>query len=299
MLGRRIRERFYESLLFISALISVVAVFMIALFVFLEGYPIIQKEGLGNFLLGREWRPVAGIFGIFPMIVGSLVVTLGALVLGVPVSLATAVFLAEFAPKRADMILRPGIELLAGIPSVIYGLFGMTTVVPAIRFIETHYLAHKLPPQMQSGYSVLAAAIILAIMISPTIIAISEDALRAVPRHLKEASLALGATHWQTVVKVLIPTARSGILASIILGMGRAIGETMAVIMVVGNNVLIPTSIFSPCRTLTSNIAIEAAYAAEGPHMQALFATGIVLFVIIIILNLIALRVAGREVMSR
>lgn len=294
MQTKRILEKFYEKLLFISASISIVAIVLIAVFVFLEGYPIIHKVGLFKFILGEEWRPLSNIFGIFPMIVGSIAVTAGALLIGVPLSLATAIFLTEFAPKRAEKLVRPAIELLAGIPSVIYGLFGMTTIVPIIRNIEKTYFSLWLDPQLQAGYSILAASIILAIMISPTIINISEDAIRAIPIEFKEGSLALGATHWQTVSKVVIPAAKSGIFAGIILGMGRAIGETMAVIMVAGNTVALPTSIFSPIRTLTSNIAVEIGYASEGPHTQALFGTGIVLFVIIIILNLVALKVAHR-----
>ncbi len=289
-------EKYYEKLLLASAFISVIAILMIAIFVFMEGYPVIKKVGLINFISGRQWKPLSGVFGIFPMIVGSVAVTFGALIIGVPLSLATAIFLTEFAPKKAEAVVRPAIELLAGIPSVIYGLFGMTTIVPIIRAIEIRHFSHQLPPQLQAGYSILAASIILAIMISPTIISISEDAIRAIPRELREGSLALGATQWQTVSRIVIPTARSGIFAGIILGMGRAIGETMAVIMVAGNTVNIPTSIFSPVRTLTSNIAVEIAYAAAGPHTQALFGTGIVLFAMIIVLNIVALKVAGKGV---
>lgn len=288
------KEKIYEKILLIGALISVITIVLIGGFVFIEGFPIIIKVGLFKFLLGKEWYPTSGIFGIFPMIVGTFAVTFGALVLGVPLAVATAVFLAEFAPPRACKIIRPAIELLAGIPSVVYGLFGMVIINQIIMKVERTYLAGILKPEYQRGYSVLSASVILAIMILPTIINISEDALRSVPHEYKEASLALGATEWQTIYKVLIPAASSGIIAAIVLGMGRALGETMAVIMVAGNTVAIPKSIFSPVRTLTGNIAIEMGYAS-GDHIKALFATGIVLFVIIIALNSVASFVAKRE----
>lgn len=284
------QERFYVLLLGISAGVSVLALILIGLFVFLEGYPIIGKVGLKSFLFGAEWFPSAGRFGIFPMLAGSVSVTAGALLLAVPFSLLTAIFLVEYAPKQIAAIINPAIELLAGIPSVIYGLFGMTTVVPLVRKLETVLAANEHGAPV-SGFSLLAATVILSIMIAPTIINMTKDALQAVPRELKEGSLALGATNWQTVGQVVLPVARSGVLAGVILGMGRAIGETMAVIMVAGNTPLIPTSLFSPVRTLTSNIAIEISYAAQGSHTQALFATGIVLFVLIILLNTVALRV--------
>jgi len=273
----------------------VITIILIGGFILKEGSPVIAKVGLFKFLLGTEWFPTRGIFGIFPMIVGTFAVTVGALVLGVPLGVATAIFLAEFAPSKVSKIIRPAVELLAGIPSVVYGLFGMVIVNEIIMHVQRTYLGSILKPEYQRGYSVLSASIILAIMILPTVINISEDAIRSAPREYKEASLALGATDWQTIYKVLIPAASSGIIAAIVLGMGRALGETMAVIMVAGNTVAIPDSIFAPVRTLTGNIAIEMGYAA-GDHMKALFATGIVLFVIIMVLNTAATYIAKKGV---
>jgi phosphate transport system permease protein len=279
-----------KKILFLCAVISIAAVIMIGVFVFIEGYSILKKVGLFNFLFGQKWSPAEGQFGIFPMIIGTFITTLGALILGVPLSIFTAIFLVEYAPKKVERLIYPAIELLAGIPSVIYGLFGMTMIVPLIREFQKTYFGNG-DPQMQSGYSILAAVIILSIMISPTIINISKDVLKAVRRELKEGSLALGATHWQTIQHIILPAAKSGIITGIILGMGRAIGETMAVIMVAGNTVRIPDSIFSPIRSLTGNIAIEIAYAGAGDHTQALFGTGIVLFAMIIAVNAVALKV--------
>ncbi|WP_418790109.1 phosphate ABC transporter permease subunit PstC [Phosphitispora sp. TUW77] len=286
-MNNKSKEKVFEKILLISAFVSVITIILIGGFIFKEGFPIIQKVGLSNFLLGKDWYPTRDIFGILPMIVGTFAVTIGALILGVPLGIGTAIFLAEFAPPRVSKIIRPAVELLAGIPSVVYGLFGMVIVNSIIMHVERTYLAEILRPEYQRGFSVLSASIILAIMILPTVINISEDAIRSVPNDYKEASLALGATEWQTVYKVLIPAASSGIIAAVVLGMGRALGETMAVIMVAGNTVAIPYSIFAPVRTLTGNIAIEMGYAA-GSHISALFATGIVLFVIIMILNTIA-----------
>lgn len=284
-------EKIYEKAFFISAGLSFIIMILMALFILGEGYPIIGKVGLFNFISGMKWKPSTGSFGIFPMIVGTMAVTLGSLLLGVPFSILAAIFLAEYAPQKISRIVNTAIELLAGIPSVIFGLFGMTTVVPAIRRIGMRFLKD---PEAMSGFSMLAAIIILSIMISPTIINISRDALKALPREIKEGSLALGATHWQTIESILLPAAKPGILAGIILGMGRAIGETMAVIMVAGNATKLPSSIFSPIRTLTSNIAIEMPYAAAGSHVQALFGCGIVLFAIIVVLNAVAMRVVDR-----
>ncbi|MEO0026229.1 MAG: phosphate ABC transporter permease subunit PstC, partial [candidate division WOR-3 bacterium] len=241
------------------------------------GMPLIVKVGLKDFIASTRWAPTRGSFGILPMILGSLAVTLLALVFGGGLGLAGTMFLAEFAPRWSVRILKPLIELLAGIPSVVYGFIGVVVLVPWIR--QTFG---------GPGFSVLAAGIILGIMILPTVIAISLDALNAVPLSYKEGSLALGATRWQTLYRVQFRAARSGIIASLILAMGRAVGETMAVIMVAGNALLIPTSPLAPVRTLTSNIALEMGYAA-GDHQRALFATGVVLFVIIALLNTIAL----------
>jgi phosphate transport system permease protein len=251
--------------------VSVLAV--ITLFIFREGTPIMVKYGLGKFLFGLDWYPTDKSFGLLPMIVGSLAVTAGALVIGIPFGLACAVFLTEFSSKTLRKIVKPMIELLAGIPSVVYGFMGVIILVPFIR----RTLGGP-------GLSVLAASIVLGIMILPTIISISIDSLEAIPRAYREGSIALGATRWQTTRMVMLPAAKSGIIASIILGMGRAVGETMAVIMVAGNAAAIPRSIVDPVRTLTSNIALELGYAA-GEHREALFATGVILFVIIMILN--------------
>lgn len=284
-----------QKILFLCAALSIAAVIMICLFVFIEGYPIIQKVGFFNFVFGQEWSPSQGLYGILPMIAGTFTTTLGALVLGVPLSIFTAIFLVEYAPKKVERLINPAIELLAGIPSVIYGLFGMTMVVPIIREFQKACFGIK-QSQIQSGYSILAASVILSIMISPTIINITSDALKSVEHDLKEGSLALGATDWQTTWHIILPTAKSGIIAGVVLGMGRAIGETMAVIMVAGNTVGFPKSIFSPVRSLTGNIAIEMAYAAAGDHMQALFGTGIVLFILIMVINVFALRIYEKGV---
>jgi phosphate transport system permease protein len=269
-------ERLIQFILFISAIIAILGVILITFFIINEGYPVIQKVGLLKFLTGQRWAPTQGIYGIYPMIMGTLSVTLGALILGVPIGIGCAVFLAELAKPRTAALIKPGIELLAGIPSVVYGLYGLTVIVPLLRRVFHN-----------QGFSVLAGSIILAIMILPTIISVSESAIRSVPRDYKEASLSLGSSHWQSIRNVIVPAARSGIIAGVILGMGRAIGETMAVIMIVGNSPLVPESILSSVRTLTGNIGIEMGYAS-GEHQKALFATGIVLFAFIMLLNLAA-----------
>jgi len=279
----RMREWLIERTLLLLALSSVGMLGLIAVFVFVEGTPIMAREGLGAFLLGRRWAPTKGSFGILPMIVGSIWVTIGALAISGPLGLACAVFLAEVAPRRVADFVRPAIQLLAGIPSVVFGFVGIVVLVPLIR-------DHLGGP----GLSVLAAAVILGIMVLPTVISISQDAIEAVPRTYKEAALALGCTHWQAITRVILPAARPGITAAVVLGMGRAIGETMAVIMVVGNAVKVPHGLLDPARTLTSNIALEMGYAS-GDHQQALFATGVVLFVFIMALNSVAnLRLARR-----
>jgi phosphate ABC transporter permease protein PstC len=269
-----------ESLIRIALLViafsAVSILLVITAFIFAEGTPIMFRFGVDRFLLNLNWYPTEQSFGLLPMIVGSLFVTLGALVIGIPFGLACAVFLTEFSPKQLRKVIKPVIELLAGIPSVVYGFIGVVILVPFIRN------AFGGP-----GLSVLAASIILGIMILPTIISISIDSLEAVPRSYREGAIALGATRWQTTRMVMIPAARSGIIASIILGMGRAIGETMAVIMIAGNAIEIPRSILDPVRTLTSNIALEMGYAS-GEHREALFATGVILFIIIMVLNTIA-----------
>ncbi len=270
---KRFGERVPQSFFLVVALSAFSILALITVFIFIEGVPIIAKVGFFNFVFGMKWAPSQGYYGIFPMIVGSLSVTLGAVIIGVPVAICCSIFLAEFAPVKLRNLIRPAIQLLAGIPSVVYGFWGLIFVVPAIR----NYLGGP-------GLSILAGSIILAIMILPTVISIAEVSMLALPPLLKEGAFALGATHWQTIRSVLLPSARSGILAGIILGVGRAVGETMAVIMVLGNAVALPTSILDPARTLTTNIGIEMGYAS-GEHQQALFATGIVLLVIIMILN--------------
>jgi phosphate ABC transporter permease protein PstC len=277
------REKFIERILLLLALSAIGSLALITVFIFLEGVPLILATGLNKFILSSHWAPTKGHFGILAMIISSVLVTLGAMVIGVPLGLACAIVLAEFSPKRLKLVLKPTLELLAGIPSVVYGFLGVIWLVPLIRV----YLGGP-------GLSLLAASIILGIMILPTVISISIDALTAVPDLYRDGSLALGATQWQTVSRVVLPAASSGIITAVILGMGRAIGETMAVIMVAGNALQIPTSVLDPVRTLTSNIALELGYAA-GRHREALFATGIVLFIIIMILNLSATLITRRR----
>ena len=277
------REKFIERVLLLLALSSIASLALITIFIFWEGLPLILHTGLGNFIASSHWAPTKGHFGILAMIISSILVTLGAMVLGVPLGLSCAIVLAEFSPRPLKLVLKPTLELLAGIPSVVYGFLGVVWLVPLIR-------NHLGGP----GLSLLAAAVILGIMILPTVISISIDALSAVPDLYRDGSIALGATQWQTVRRVVLPAASSGIITAVILGMGRAIGETMAVIMVAGNALQIPTSILEPVRTLTSNIALELGYAS-GRHREALFATGIVLFVIIMILNLSATLITRRR----
>ena len=282
-MSRYIIDRTAKYLVLISGSISFLILLAIGIFTLIEGLPAFQEIGVLNFLFGTEWRPGVGEYGILPMIIGSVFVTFGAMILAIPLGIFCAILLAEVAPYRVRQFLRPAVELLVGIPSVVYGLVGMTLIVPAVRQIGG------------TGFSVLSASIVLMAMVLPTIISISEDSIRAVPRGYREGSLALGTTDWQTIWHVLIPAARSGIIASVILGMGRAIGETMAMIMVIGNSVKIPTSPLDSARTLTGNIAVEIMYAA-GIHENALFATGVVLFVLILILNSFAVLILKRGV---
>jgi len=277
------KEKFIERVLFLLALSSISSLVIITIFIFVEGLPLIMHTGLKDFILSSHWAPTKGFFGIGAMIVSSLLVTLGAMVLGVPLGLACAIVLAEFSSERLRRLLKPTLELLAGIPSVVYGFLGVIWLVPLIR-------DHLGGP----GLSLLAAAVILGIMILPTVISISIDALTAVPDVYRDGSIALGATEWQTVRRVALPAPSSGIITAVILGMGRAVGETMAVIMVAGNAIKLPASVLDPVRTLTSNIALELGYAA-GRHREALFATGIVLFVIIMILNFSATLITRRR----
>jgi len=279
-----IKEKIIEKILLLVALSSISILALIAFFIFEQGLPLILKIGPGAFILGERWVPSQGSFGILSMIIGSFWVTLGALLLGIPLGLACVIFLCEWTPPSVGMVLRPAIQLLAAIPSVIYGFWGLVVLVPLVR----NYLGGP-------GLSILSGSMILGFMILPTIISISEDSLKALPPSYKAGAFALEATHWQTIWRVLIPAARSGIVASIILGMGRAIGETMAMIMILGNAVKIPTSVLNSARTLTTNIGIEMGYAS-GDHRQALFATGIILFFIIMILNSSAIVLSRRRV---
>ena len=255
---------------------ALLGLLLIALFIVKEGFPFLVKVGLRDFLMSSRWDPDHGQYGIYPMVVASLWVTLGAMVVGAPLGIAGAIFLTEFVPKPVMRVVKPTIELLAGIPSVVYGFIGVEVVAPIIR---THWGG--------PGLSVLGGALILGVMVLPTIMSISMDVIAAVPQTYREGSLALGATRWQTVHMVVLKAARSGIVASVILGMGRAVGETMAVIMVTGNAAKIPHSMLDSVRTLTANIALDMQ-SATGLHRQALFATGIVLFVFIMVLNSIA-----------
>jgi len=268
------------------ALSSLLFLFLIFIFILIEGLPLFYKVGFSNIIFGFKWAPTKGSFGIFPMIVSSFLVTLGALLIGGPLGLGCATYLAEYAGKKRKIFLKPALELLAGIPSVVYGFLGVIYVVPFVREVFGG-----------SGFSLLSTSVVLGIMILPTVISISYDSLMSVPRAYREGSLAMGATKWQTTWRVVIPSARSGILASFILGMGRAVGETMAVIMVAGNALKIPGSILDPLRTLTSNIALELAYAT-GDHRLGLFSTGVVLLIIIMILNYIANFVIRKKVIK-
>jgi len=272
----KIEEVIVERALLITALSSIIIILLIIIFVFSQGLPAIESYGFFNFIFGSTWNPDAGDYGILPMIVGSLGITALALLFAVPLSLLCAIFMAEIAPRTIRRILKPVIETLAGIPSVVYGFFGLIVLVPIMR---VHFGG--------TGFSMLTASLILTVMIMPTIISISEDAIRSIPHEYKEASLALGATHWQTIKNVIFPAAIPGVITAIILGMGRAIGETLAIIMVAGNVAQFPSSIFDPVRALTANIAIEMGYAT-GLHYSALFATAIILFLIIMVLLVIA-----------
>jgi phosphate ABC transporter permease protein PstC len=276
------QDKIIQIALTIVALSAISSLALIAVFVFREGLPIILKVGPKNFFLSGDWYPSEGKFGIFNMIIGSIAVTGGAIIIGAVFGLGCAIVLTQFAPRQLVIILKPAIEVLAGIPSVVYGFIGVVVLVP---FIREHFGG--------PGLSILASSIVLGIMVLPTVTSISVDVIRAVPRSYSEGSIALGATRWQTTYMVVLKAAKSGILAALILGMGRAIGETMAVIMVAGNALDLAHSILDPVRTLTSNIALEMGYAA-GDHRKALFATGVTLFVIIMILNSIALSISRR-----
>lgn len=264
---------------FVCALASIAAVVLICLFLFANGIPAMKEIGLLNFLTGAKWKPGNDIYGILPMILGSIYITAGAVVIGVPVGLLTAIFMAFYCPKKLYSLLKPCTELLAGIPSIVYGFFGMVVIVPCIRTVAALFGADI------SGSSILAASVLLGIMILPTVIGVSEAALRAVPSAYYEGAVAMGARHERAIFTVMLPAAKSGVLAGVVLGIGRAIGETMAVIMVAGNQPRLTGNMLKGIRTMTANIVMEMGYAT-GLHREALIATGVVLFVFILIINL-------------
>ena len=270
----QLRENVMRYVFMLAACFSILAVFFICFYLFMNGLPAMFKIGVGDFIFGMEWKPLNDIFGIFPMIIGSLYVTAGAIIVGVPIGILCAVYLVFFCPKKLYAIIKPAVELLAGIPSIVYGFFGLIVIVPLFQDLFG-----------SNGKGVLTASVLLGIMILPTIISVSESSLQAIPDSYYEGSLALGASHERSVFFVCLKAATSGVLAGVILGVGRAIGETMAVIMVAGNNVVMPDSILSGVRTMTANIVLEMSYAS-GMHREALIATACVLFVFILIINL-------------
>lgn len=268
-------EKFMEIIFFISASASIISVVLICVFMFAGGIPAIKEIGLFDFLLGKKWSPsnVPPSFGILPMILGSIYVTFGAILIGLPIGVLTAVFLSKFCPRKIYRYLKPAVNLMAGIPSIVYGFFGMVVLVP---FISNVFGGN--------GNSILTASILLGIMILPTIIGLSESAIRSVPKSYYEGAIALGASHETAVMFTILPAAKSGIFASIVLGIGRAIGETMAVVMVAGNQARMPNGILRGIRTLTANIVMEMGYAADL-HREALIATGMILFIFILFIN--------------
>ena len=269
-----IRETVMRFVFLLTACVSILAVALICIFLFQSGFPAIREIGIINFLFGTTWKPGNDQFGIAPMILGSIYVTAGAILVGVPLGLLTAIFMARFCPPRLHRIIKPAVDLLAGIPSIVYGFFGLMALVPLMKTIFG-----------DSGKSMLTASVLLGIMILPTVIGVSEAALRSVPENYYEGALALGATHERAVFATVLPAAKSGVLAAVVLGVGRAIGETMAVIMVAGNQTAMPSGLLKGVRTMTANIVIEMGYA-QDLHRQALFATGVVLFVFILLINL-------------
>lgn len=281
----RIKEGVMKGVFFLTAITSIAAVLLICFFLFYNGVPAMAEIGLFDFIGGQKWSPtnIPASYGIFNMIIGSIYVTAGAIVVGVPIGILTAVFLARFCPKGIYRFLKPATELLAGIPSIVYGFFGLMVVVP---FVRQHFGGN--------GSSLLSASFVLGIMILPTIIGVSESAIRAVPESYYEGSLALGATRERSVFKTVCPAAKSGILAGVVLGIGRAIGETMAVVLIAGNAVQIPESLTDGVRTLTANIVLEMGYAT-GLHRDALIATAVVLFVFILIITLSMQAIKSRS----
>ena len=284
---QKVKEKGMEFVFMLCACVSILAVALICIFLFANGVPAMAKIGFGKFLMGRTWQAGNGLFGIFPMIIGSIYVTAGAIIVGVPIGILAAVFLARFCPKPLYRIMKPGVELLAGIPSVVYGFFGLMIIVPWVRDTFRPYYGGN-------GLGLFSAALLLGIMILPTIISISESAIRAVPDKYYQGALALGATHERSVFRTVVPAAKSGIMAGIVLGIGRAFGETMAVIMIAGNQAWIPDNMFQGIRTLTANIVMEMGYA-QDLHREALIATGVVLFVFILIINTLFSILKRRE----
>ena len=284
---QKVKEKGMEFVFMLCACVSILAVALICIFLFANGVPAMAKIGFGKFLLGRTWQAGNGLFGIFPMIIGSIYVTAGAIIVGVPIGILAAVFLARFCPKPLYRIMKPGVELLAGIPSVVYGFFGLMIIVPWVRDTFRPYYGGN-------GLSLFSAALLLGIMILPTIISISESAIRSVPDKYYQGALALGATHERSVFRTVVPAAKSGIMAGIVLGIGRAFGETMAVIMIAGNQAWIPDNMFQGIQTLTANIVMEMGYA-QDLHREALIATGVVLFVFILIINTLFSILKRRE----
>lgn len=284
MKANAVKETLMKVVFCIAAAVSVLAVVLICVFLFANGLPAIGKIGVFEFLFGQTWKPGNNLYGILPMILGSIYVTAGAILIGVPIALLTSVFLAWFCPKKIYGICKSGINLMAGVPSVVYGFFGLVLLVPAIKNLLG----------LRNGNTMLTASILLAIMILPTVVGVTEAALQSIPRSYYEGALALGATHTHSVFFTVVPAAKSGIIAGIVLGIGRVIGETMAVIMVAGNQARMPKGIMEGIRTLTSNIVLEMGYAADL-HREALIATGVVLFVFIMIINLVVSALKWRS----
>ena len=287
------REAVMQGVFTACACISILAVVLICVFLFANGVPTIFEIGPLNFLVGTTWKPGNDIYGILPMILGSIYVTAGAILVGVPIGLLTAIYMSRFASPAVNRVMLPAVQLLAGIPSVVYGFFGMVVMVPAVQaMVKSDFFRHVLGVRGGKGMSLFTAALLLGIMILPTIITVSKTSLDAVPASYYEGSLALGATHERSVFFAVLPAAKSGVLSAVILGIGRAIGETMAVVMVAGNQTWMPQGLFQGLRTMTSNIVIEMGYAA-GLHREALIATGVVLFVFILLINLCFSLVKG------
>ena len=280
---KKYKEKLMENVFLLAACVSILSVVLICIFLFANGMPAIKEVGVGEFLLGQKWKPSNNIYGIFPMILGSIYVTAGALIIGIPIGILTAVFMARFCPKALYRFLKPAVELLAGIPSVVYGFFGLVVLVPFVREVFGG-----------QGTSIFTASLLLGMMILPTIIGVAEAAIRAVPNSYYEGALALGATHERSVFCAVLPAAKSGIMAGVVLGIGRAIGETKAVIMVAGNQARVPDDLFKGVRTLTANIVMEMGYATDL-HRETLIATGVVLFIFILIINVVFSIIKRKE----